>query len=1162
MKKTFLLSIVFLLTLAFSVTALQATITPSSVMKGNTIQVTLSEATFYKYVDFADSAGNGQRISAQCSATSDCTYASFNYSIPSSFASGSASVSVFDYTAAPGGGYIGNTSFSFTIISNCHTRPLWDWSYCTNSCPCAAGEGDCDYNSQCQSGLECAMDVGPNYGQGSTMDVCQVATPKGTIQVNSSPNYATIYIDNVYKGGTGYPGKKTLSNVNIGSRNVRVTKYNYNDYNQTVNVLQGQTTNVNAQLVQKSLGSIKVTSNVSYANVYIDNIYKGSTGYTGIRTFSNIDIGSRNIRVTKTSYSTHTQTVNVLQSQTTNVIANLALDCSGGTPWSWSYCTSTCPCSNGMGDCDSNSHCQTGTTCKHNVGTSYGQSWDMDVCEGAVVITNGTLNVTSSPSNADIFVDGGDTYSNTPATLSASPGWHIVNVSKAGYRNYTRDMYISAGQTVNVDAQLIPEEGYIQVTSSPQDADIFVDRMDTFRNTPTTVNASVGWHSVNVSKTDYRGNGTDVYVNAGQTTYFHAELEELPGTIYVGSSPSGAHINLDYKPKGKTPLTIPGVSAGYHRLSIGKGGYETNWTGLDVHAGQRMEVYAELRQEEVYIFVTSSPSDADIIVDGIDTYHNTPAFVNVSVGWHSVNVSKADYRGNGTDVYVNVGQTVNVNLDLGPIVQLSYIRIVPSGSFIRVGERVRYSVFAYYSDGTNIDVSVDAVLQSSNTDVASVSGVMATGISAGYSSIIASYSGKTTISELSVKDLCIDSDNGLNYTVKGSIDAHNYPRISEDSCCIHCNTAGSYGGPWVSEYYCDGINATRDIHRCELGCEDGACLSSGRTIVAYKNVTTCTDNETWVIFEENFGDHHLSKYRCLSSDASVSFSCGAQGEGQVLMDLSYCPEGCNQVEGTQNYGQCIQEEACEVKDTRLEGESRLYNVSGLDYEINASYIGGYKRTAKFEVNGEMTGTMMVGDKYRLSGGANIKVLDIVANYTGDITGDLVEFCFNGNRTECYNDSDCATTGTRYCQGNAACVNTTYYTCELAGTQGAYCQADEGSSVCEICEDGMMCRSGRCEGGTGACYGCTLGENCLPYGIRIDERGGSYCDISKAFSVQKSTGSSCMNNYECLTNQCSDGVCVDLVKEVEDQTNLLWRIWCKLLYPSDTIRHDSCLITHS
>lgn len=60
--------------------------------------------------------------------------------------------------------------------STCGLQP-GSWSYCADpACgPCAEGQGDCDANSECQSGLVCARNVGANHGLSPLADVCQVS---------------------------------------------------------------------------------------------------------------------------------------------------------------------------------------------------------------------------------------------------------------------------------------------------------------------------------------------------------------------------------------------------------------------------------------------------------------------------------------------------------------------------------------------------------------------------------------------------------------------------------------------------------------------------------------------------------------------------------------------------------------------------------------------------------------------------------------------------------------------------------------------------------------------------------------------------------------------------------------------------------------------------
>lgn len=69
-------------------------------------------------------------------------------------------------------------------------------------------------------------------------------------------------------------------------------------------------------------------------------------------------------------------------------------------------------------------------------------------------------------------------------------------------------------------------------------------------------------------------------------------------------------------------------------------------------------------------------------------------------------------------------------------------------------------------------------------------------------------------------------------------------------------------------------------------------------------------------------------------------------------------------------------------------------------------------------------------------------------------------------------------------------------------------------------------------------GCLLEGVCVPIGIRSQ---GNFCDVTGQMSSQLAEGNSCENNFECSTNQCSSGVCVDISRQLEEQTGLLRRI---------------------
>lgn len=66
-----------------------------------------------------------------------------------------------------------------TTGGSCHTGAIGGYPYCSSSCPCDDGEGDCDSNSECVSGTTCVQNVGASYGWNSDVDVCETSGSGG-----------------------------------------------------------------------------------------------------------------------------------------------------------------------------------------------------------------------------------------------------------------------------------------------------------------------------------------------------------------------------------------------------------------------------------------------------------------------------------------------------------------------------------------------------------------------------------------------------------------------------------------------------------------------------------------------------------------------------------------------------------------------------------------------------------------------------------------------------------------------------------------------------------------------------------------------------------------------------------------------------------------------
>ncbi|NYT07232.1 MAG: PEGA domain-containing protein [Methanomicrobiales archaeon] len=134
----------------------------------------------------------------------------------------------------------------------------------------------------------------------------------------------------------------------------------------------------------------------------------------------------------------------------------------------------------------------------------------------------------------------------TPKTMTGVPaGTHQLRVYRSGYEEYSTSVTVLPGQTLEVPVALgVPSGPTLVPTIVPT-------------TTPTQVPTGTG-------------------------------------TLVITSSPTGAKVILDFSFIGYTPLTVPDVPAGPHRISIRKSMYRINSTTVMVEPGKTTTVSVTL----------------------------------------------------------------------------------------------------------------------------------------------------------------------------------------------------------------------------------------------------------------------------------------------------------------------------------------------------------------------------------------------------------------------------------------------------------------------------------------------------------------------------------------------------------------------------------------
>merc|ERR1712039_214145 len=217
-----------------------------------------------------------------------------------------------------------------------------DWSCCTSSAPCADGEGDCDTDSDCMSGF-CAHDVGSDYGVSSSFDVCEQipdCTP-------SNMDWSCCSASRPCADGDCHYDSDCISG-NCA-------------YNNGLNY--GATTSFDVCERLDCSPSNMDWGCCSAGSPCMDGDGDCDSDSDCMSGFCMHDVG--------TQYGV---------SSSFDVCMQRPAGYCDPSNMDWSCCSSTAPCPNGEGDCDSDSDCMSGY-CGHDVGTAYGVSSSFDVCE-------------------------------------------------------------------------------------------------------------------------------------------------------------------------------------------------------------------------------------------------------------------------------------------------------------------------------------------------------------------------------------------------------------------------------------------------------------------------------------------------------------------------------------------------------------------------------------------------------------------------------------------------------------------------------------------------------------------------------------------------------------------------------------------------------------
>ena len=275
----------------------------------------------------------------------------------------------------------------------------------------------------------------------------------------------------------------------------------------------------------------------------------------------------------------------------------------------------------------------------------------------------GTLSVASTPSGAEVYVDGA-LRGRTPLSLSLPEGRYGVEVRLSGYEPYRATVQVRRGETTRLEVRLnpIPRTGTLYLESSPSGAEVYLEGRLQGR-TPLRLTLNEGTYRVELRLPGHEPYQATVRVERGRETRLSASLRPLrTGELYLEARPEGAEVYIDGRLVGRSPLRVS-LEAGLREVRVVAPGYGEYRAMVEVRPGESVRLLVELvpvrATLELYLNV-----EARVFLDGEEVGVARDGYLRLEApfGEHELTLVAPGYRTLVQTIRVTGNQVLRLEL--------------------------------------------------------------------------------------------------------------------------------------------------------------------------------------------------------------------------------------------------------------------------------------------------------------------------------------------------------------------------------------------------------------------------------------------------------------------------------------------------------------------
>jgi len=346
-------------------------------------------------------------------------------------------------------------------------------------------------------------------------------------------------------------------------------------------------------------GEISVASIPREVEVYLDGIQKGITPIT----LKNIETGVYRLTLRKEGYEYWNKDIEISAESSAEIVANLS-------PLYGSFGITSIPPS---ADVYLDGEKQGTTPIKIDqikkgfrkvevIKAGY-DKWSEDVqvlpgglqaIEAELKVSMGSVNITSKPDNADIYISG-IKHGSTPMIIKIEKGLRKIELKKTGYKIWEQDVQVAEGDIRVISTVLDPVTGSLTITSTPDNAYVYISEKMQGMTPLVLKKINLGKTAIKLKKPCYASESKNIVIKSPKAARINFTLKPVCGELLIKSDPPNAKFYIDGTYAGRLTGEVNRLAEGKHKVRIEKEKYLAWTKTFQIKPAEQKQITAKLK---------------------------------------------------------------------------------------------------------------------------------------------------------------------------------------------------------------------------------------------------------------------------------------------------------------------------------------------------------------------------------------------------------------------------------------------------------------------------------------------------------------------------------------------------------------------------------------